>query len=145
MQTAMQSDLFTAKGELENGDFTCVVCKGAELRTATSRGVKPLLDWLDAGVDLSGASAADRVVGNGAAYLYVLLGVRAVYAKVLSSSAAQTLTRHGIVYEYGELVESIRNRRGDGTCPIESAVSGESDPVGALEKIRAKLADLQKK
>ena len=71
----MTMDMTKARSLLESGDYTCVVCHGDTVHTATERGVKPLLNWLDEGMDLRGFSAADRVVGRATAFLYCLLGV----------------------------------------------------------------------
>lgn len=106
------------------------------------RGVRPLLDWLDEGVSFAGAAAADRVVGNGAAFLYVLLGVSRVHAAVMSRAAQATLEAHGIPATADELVDRILNRTQDGFCPIETAVAGIEDPVEALAAIRNRLAEL---
>ena len=67
--------------------FTCVILKGEHLYTSKSRGVKPLLDWYDDETDLKNGYAADKVVGKAAAYLYVLLEIRAVYTCVISKPA----------------------------------------------------------
>ena len=74
-------DLNRARALLTEGGYTCVLCRGEVFHTATHRGVKPLVDWLDSGLDLRGFSAADKVVGRATAFLYVLLGVRAVHAQ----------------------------------------------------------------
>lgn len=140
----MSEALAYARAELETGVFTCVLRRGTRTLTSVERGVKPLLDWLDAGTDLHGFSAADRVVGNGAAFLYVLLGVEELYANVLSHAAAETLERNGIRVTYGTLVETIQNRQKTGSCPIEEAVKGEADPHAALAKIRERLKELKK-
>lgn len=139
------SDLEKAKELLEGSDYTCVICSGEELLTSRKRGVAPLLEWLDAGRVLSGFSAADKVVGNGAAFLYVLLGVRELYAGVISKSALETLTEHRISVAYGVLTEAIRNRDNTGFCPIESAVAGIKSPETALTAICGRLEQLQKK
>lgn len=56
--------------------------------TSTERGVKPLLQWLDGENSVKGFSAVDKVVGRAAAFLYVLLEVKEVYAGVMSEGAA---------------------------------------------------------
>ena len=56
--------------------------------TSTERGVKPLLQWLDGENRVKGFSAVDKVVGRAAAFLYVLLEVKEVYAGVMSEGAA---------------------------------------------------------
>lgn len=138
----MNADLERAKELLAKGGHTCVLCKDNMIYTSSKHGVKPLLDWLDEGVDLRGFSAADKVVGRGAALLYVLLGVRAVYADVLSEEARAALERGGIAASWGTCVPRIVNRAGDGYCPIETAVLGIDDAEEALTAIRARLKEL---
>ena len=107
------------------------------------RGVKPLLYLLDTGISCVGAIAADKTVGAGAAHLYVLLGVKSIWTNIISLAAERILTEQGIEVFYGESVPHIINRRGDGICPIEEAVSGAHTSVEALELIRNKLKELQ--
>ena len=126
---------------LDSRQLTCVVCREEIVHTATERGVKPLLHWLD-NIDLAGFCAADRVVGRGAAFLYCLLGVREVYAHVMSRPAAQVLQAHGIAYEAGQLVDGIINRKGTGPCPFEEAVMEIQDARTALIAIRNKMAQM---
>lgn len=137
-------DLTRAREILDTGDYTCVLCQGEETYTATQRGVRPLLDWLDSGADLSDFSAADRVVGRGAAFLYCLLGVKAVYARVMSRPAAEVLEENGIAVTADSFVDGIINRQGTGPCPFEEAVMAITDPREALTAIRAKMAQMRK-
>lgn len=141
------TDLTRAAARLAAGDCTCVFCRGTVQHVFTDRGVQPLLACLDAALPLKGFAAADRIVGRAAAFLYLLLGVRAVYAPVMSEGAAALLTQHGIIAQYGETVLAIRNRTHTGLCPMETAVAGLDDPAGALAAIRrtaAALADRTK-
>ncbi len=131
-------DLERARQHLAQGGYTCVLCRGEVLHTALARGVKPLVDWLDSGLVLRGFSAADKVVGRATAFLYVLLGVRAVHALVMSTPARQALEASGILALCDREVPGIINRRGDGPCPFEEAVLGITDPGEALEAIRRK-------
>ena len=105
----------------------------------------PLLCARDSGKNMSSFYAADRVVGKAAAFLYVLLGVRGVYADVISDGAVRVLTAHGIEYCYGKKTPGILRRDGKGMCPMETAVGQTDDPNEALAAIRAKLAELSKK
>lgn len=138
----MTKDLTAACSLLSSGNYTCVVCHDEIIHTATDRGVKPLLNWLEAGLNLQGFSAADRVVGRATAFLYVLLGVKEVYAHVMSRPAAEVLAAHSITAHPGKLVDGIINRRGDGPCPFEAAVLEITEPTAALEAIRAKRIQL---
>ena len=127
---------------LTAGGFTCVLRNNETVYTATERGVKPLVRWLTEGIDARGFTAADKVVGRATAYLYVLLGVREVWAAVMSEAAAEVLSRHGIAASQGKLVPNIINRAGTGICPFEEAVLEIHDPQGALTAIRAKMAQM---
>ena len=141
----MRQDTVRAKALLEAEHLTCALCLGDARYTATARGVAPLLFLLDDGTPLQGFCAADKVVGAGAAYLYVLLGVQEVFACIVSEPASEILTRYGISLHYGTLVPHIRNRAGDGYCPIETAVADATDPTDALMRIRRRLAELRSK
>lgn len=138
------NNLEKAKKLLKSSDYTCVICSNAETLISHKRGVAPLIEWLDERKNLKEYSAADKVVGNGAAFLYVLLEVKEIYANVISKSALETLNRHHITTTYHTLVEAIRNRDNTGFCPIETAVAGISSPDKAFTAIRSKLDEMKK-
>lgn len=135
----MSPDLARAKARLEAGDYTVVLCRDGVEYTDTRRGVAPLLALLDSGVAVTGFSAADRVVGKAAAFLYLRLGVASVYAPVMSQPAYDLLTAHGVSASADTRVSAIRNRAGDGFCPMETAVWELTDPVEAEAAIRTTL------
>ena len=137
------TDLEKAHALLATGNYTCAVCRGSESHTTHERGVKPLLTWLDSGADLKNASAADRVVGRGAAFLYCLLEVKEVHARIMSRPAAEVLTAQGIGAYADTFVEGIINRKGTGPCPFEEAVMHITDPQEALIAIRKKMAEMK--
>lgn len=138
----IHSDWQKAISLLESGSYTCVICAGSRCFTATDRGVKPLVRFLAEQAPLHGCYAADRVVGKATAYLYVLLGVRAVYAKVMSRSAAAVLEENGIPVMYDTLADNIINRQGTGICPFEAAVLDIHTPEEAYCAIREKMAQM---
>lgn len=138
----MKNDLTEAINILNSDKYTCVLCKESAVYVSMERGVKPLLDWLDNGTDLQGFSAADKVVGKAAAFLYVLLGVKEVYAKVMSEGAICVLNDNGIPAKYDISVKNIINRAGTGNCPMEEAVGELSSPSEALKAVRLKLSTL---
>ena len=139
----MKKNTEQALGLLDALGYTCVVCKENTVFTATDRGVKPLLNWLDSGLDLCGFCAADKVVGRATAFLYCLLGVEEVYAHVISRPAVQVLEAHGISVQAGKLVDGIINRKGTGPCPFEEAVMDIRDASEALEAIRRRLVTMR--
>lgn len=141
----MGCDLEKAKTYLEKEGCTCVLCREDILCSSRDRGVRPLLAFFDSGKDFSGFSAADKVVGKATAFLYCLLGVRAVHAGVLSNAAAAVLTQANIDFSCDHRVAGIRNRDNSGPCPMENATKDISDPYLALTAIRDTLKALQQK
>jgi len=136
-------DLANAKAYLTKENCTCVLCKGDSLYHSRHRGVRPLLDFLDSGIDFTGFSAADKVVGRATAFLYCLLGVKTVYAQVLSDAAAEVFTKAEIPFSCDTRVPFIRNRTNTGLCPMENATKDIDDPLLALAAIRETLKNLQ--
>ncbi len=138
----MKTDLMQAIQILNEGGYTCVLCKKNRIYTSMQRGIKALLDWQDNGLDFSGFCAADKVVGKAAAFLYVLLGVKEVYAYVMSKAAIDTLIKNNIQIRYENAVEKIINRSGTGFCPMEEAVWDIDAPELAKQAIKDKLCQL---
>lgn len=139
----MTNDTMRAKALLEEKGVTCVLCRGDRILKSEERGVRPLVRWIDAGEDYRGFCAADRIVGKAAAWLYLLLGIRELYAAVLSRSAARLLEEHGIPFDYGTLTEEIINRKKTGQCPMELAVSDSTSPQEAYAAVKKKLAEME--
>ena len=135
----MNNELLRAKERLSEG-YTCVMVKGHKERCFTERGVAPLISLLPSA---EGAVFADKVVGKAAAYLYVLLSARAVFAQTVSRGARAVLERYGVPLELETEVPAIINRRGDDLCPLEKALSGEYTPVDALGIINETLKNLK--
>lgn len=133
-----------AKDKLLGDGYTCVICNREKEILSRERGVSFLLSLYNDSVNLNGYFAADKVVGKGAALLYVLLGVDEIYAHIISRSALDVLDKYGIKCEYGTLVPHIINRKGDGICPIENATMDIEDPTDAPKVIAKTLQILRK-
>ena len=140
----MHDLLTSAKNKLTEGGYTCVILSEGREYSSRDRGVKPLITLLESGESFAGAFAADKTVGAGAAHLYVLIGVGALWANVISVSAKQILEANGIDVYYRECVPYIINRQGDGICPIEYAVRDAKDSREAYRSILDALAKLSK-
>ena len=139
------NDSEKAKRLLKEKGYTCVLCKGEAVYTSRKTGIAPMMDFLDSGAELSGFCAADRIVGRAAAMLFVLAGVRAVYAEVITDGAVLILEESGISCTWDTRTDVIVNRRGDGPCPMEEAVRDVTEPTLAREKIRLTMERLIKK
>lgn len=143
----MTENLKKAVNLLETGGYTCVMCKDDQIVTSTERGVKPLLNFIEETrnktADFQGFSAADKIVGKAAAFLYLTLGVSEVYAEVLSESAQKLFNMYEIQHSCKTLTSTIINRKGTGCCPMEEAVKTAVNARQAELKIREKLAELK--
>ena len=121
---------------LHAGKFSCVIRKGAEVRTFTQRGVADLYELLTTEPDfLKGCSIADKVIGKGAAALMIQGGVKEVYADVISQPALTLFQAFDIDVSYDTLTDNIINRAGTGICPVEQRclpLEKLEDMVGAI-------------
>ncbi len=140
----MDQELQKAIDLLDAGNFTCVLCKDAQVLTETSRGVRPLIGLLDRRESFAGFCAADKVVGKAAAFLYCLLGIRAIYARIISAPAIRVLESAGIQVHFERQVPAIQNRTNTGLCPMETAVWDLEEPEAALAVLRETLKKLTK-
>ena len=129
---------------LKKENCTCVLTNGKAVFKSNLRGVKPLLDFICSKENFENFSAADKVVGKGAALLYVLMKVKFVHAVVLSEYSKEVFEKNNIEYKYDNLVPAIINRSGDGYCPIETAVKNISDPQTAFNVITKALDKIKK-
>ena len=138
----MNRDLLTAKERLAG--HSIALCRGEEVLTSDARGVAPMVGYLAEKRDLSGFSVADRVVGKAAAMLFVLAGIKEVYAETLSVSAEEYLTAHGIPVSCGTLTDYIENRTKTGLCPMETAVKDLSDAAEGFAAIQKRIEELRR-
>lgn len=130
------NDMETARILLQQGEYTLVLCRDGDIRHTGRRGVGPLLDLLDSGEDFSGFSAADKAIGKGAAFLYVLLGIGRIHTALISEPALEVLESHGVTVSYDLKVDAILNRDKTGFCPVETSVRDISSPDEAEPVIR---------
>ena len=136
------SDLETAKNNLSG--HTICLCKGGACIYSEARGISPMMSFIAQGVDLTGYSVADTVVGKAAALLFIKCGIKAVFAKTLSEAAQAVLEKYGVFYEYETLTERIINRTGTDVCPMEKTVLQTDDPDEAYELLKRKLEEMKK-
>ena len=139
----MDKDFKKAKEEFSTGKYTLVICKDSDISTSDVTGIRPLMKLINEKKDCKGYSAADKIVGRAAAFLYTLLGVKNVYGEVMSKGAVEIFKKEGINYEYKTLTEFIENRKKNGICPMDEAVLNCTNANDACEAIRQKMKFLQ--
>lgn len=131
------TDLAVAKNALLN--HTLALAKDGEIITSDKRGVAPMVDFLREGKELSGFSAADKVVGKAAAMLFIKAGIKKLYAETVSKSAKELLESFDVGLSFKTLVPYIINRDKTGMCPMESTVLSVFDVDAGVELIFEKL------
>ena len=139
----MTDKLLVAQKALLKEGYTLTLYDGLSFVVSSDRGVKPLLDLYKEEKDYSGFSAADKVVGKAAAFLYVLIGIKELYASVVSESAISVFEKNGVTIFYKEKVSYIINRAQNGMCPMESAVFDIDNAQEAIEVIEKTLKKLE--
>lgn len=138
----MKNNLEYAYELLKSGGYTLVLKSDDEEIVSHERGVKPLVKLIDSGRTLEGFSAADKVVGKAAAFLYAKLNVKEIYAGVMSKSAMPVLNKYNILYRYTAVADTVKNRNGDGICPMEQTVLHLDSVDRAYQEIKNKLGTL---
>ena len=138
-------DIDHAKAVFLSGKYTCVLCRDGIIHTSTLSGISPMVEFITAGIDLNGFSVADKIVGKAAAMLFVLVGVREVYAGVMSEQAVNVLLHYDVQYSYDTITQAIINRAGTDLCPIEQTVQDIEDPLVAFDAIKHTLDLLKAK
>ena len=138
------SDLARAHALLEAENHAIVIVRdGLMIGVGDRRGVIDLLTLsATLGPSAAGAAVADRIVGRAAALVYRAMGIKAVYAQLLSEAGETALAEGAIYYEWSERVAQILNRAHDGICPFEQAAAGVDDPAAAIPVFKARLAQL---
>ena len=131
-------DVLKAK-ELLIDDKTLVFVKGNDIVDSTLSGIKPLINFLNEGKDLSGYSLADKIVGKAQAMLAVRAGIAEIYTKVLSEAGKEVLDKYNIPYTYDVLTEQIINRKGTDICPMEKVVQNIDDIEEAYLALKDKI------
>ena len=105
---------------LASKDSLQVYSEDELLFSSAKDGLLPLLDYItEFAPSSAGITVFDRIVGNAAALLLVKANCRKIYSPLGSELAARTLDYHAVEYNFTEVVPYIRNRSGQGMCPME--------------------------
>ncbi len=123
---------------------TCVVIKDRQIvKTISGQGIAPVIDLYEQDA-LRGAFVADKIIGKAAAMIMVLGGVEEVYGNVMSRAGKEFLEAHNVKVSYGQVIDAISNRAGDGICPMERTVMNIEEPEEALTALKETLTRLRK-
>lgn len=140
----MHAELESAKELMIFEGYTCVITLDGITFKSKETGVRPLLDWLYSGNKYTGWRLCDKVVGKAAAFLHIILGVREIYAGVISEPAKALLEENNITVNADTIVPAILNEAKDGPCPLETAVENITDVNDSIMAIELTLKRMEK-
>lgn len=133
----MTENLKKAIAMLKADNIRLAMTDGDTVFTSDVRGVYTLIELIEKGeYRLSDFSAADKVIGRGAALLYAKMKIREVHGIVMSEKAKEIFDLYSVPYSCDTVVPYIINRKGDGMCPVEKATEGICDCESAYPVIK---------
>lgn len=133
------NDLEKAKEIFEKENCTLVLVKGESIIKSKEHGLSKLVELIDKDEDLTDYSVCDNVCGRAASFLYVLLGVKEVYANTMAKLSIQILDRAEIKYSANTFVETLLDSENK-TDKMELAVLRSGTPLKAFEDIKKELS-----
>jgi len=140
----MHEELERAKELMILEGYTCVITLDGITFKSKEKGVRPLLDWLYSGNKYTGWRLCDKVVGKAAAFLHIILGVREIYAEVISEPAKALLEENNITVTADTVVPEILNQTKDGPHPLETAVENITDVNDSIMAVELALKRMEK-
>jgi hypothetical protein len=122
-------------------DDTLRVYQGRKLVFSSKKDrLLPLMDYIIAG---HGGQRPviiyDKVMGNAAALLAVMIDAAGVFSPLGSELAIKTLEKYGIKYRLRKVVPFIMRDDGKAMCPMEQLSIGKT-PAEFYEVMKAKIA-----
>lgn len=126
-------------------EYSLILVKDNICYKSKLSGVKPMLNYMLEGYDVTDFKAYDRIVGKGAALLFVKAKIKEVYTKVISKAAYELLNKYNIKVTFLEMTPYIINRNKNGKCPVEQALENVFDIEEGYHKIISTLAKLGEK
>ncbi|MBN1176102.1 MAG: DUF1893 domain-containing protein [Dehalococcoidales bacterium] len=99
----------------------------------------PLMEYIETRESVGfGLSVYDKVMGNGAALLAVMIHAAEVYSPLGSEIAVGTLGKYGVKYNIDVIVPRIKRPDGKGLCPMEELSLGK-DPEEFYRALRERI------
>ena len=139
-------DIEIARQLLVEENLTLALVKdGQAVYKSKEKGIKPMFILAtEMKEEARGASVADKVIGKGAAILSGYIGIREVYAELMSEGGANKLEEYNLVYTMGKSCLHIENRDRTDYCPIEKISLDIEDPVIFIQKIKEFFASINR-
>lgn len=135
----MHKSLLFAKDYLNRNRQTLVIVREEGIVFSSEEsGIKGFLKAMRQ-ESLQGCYVADKIVGKALALLMVKVKIKGVYTPLISEKALEILHAEGVEIYFDDTAEYIKNRAGDGSCPMEMLCANISAPEEAYRAICEKL------
>lgn len=140
-------DIEIAKNIFLREDMAIVAVKNGELVfKSQDRGIKPIYILAkELKEEAFGASIADKVIGRGAALLCAYLGIKEVYAGLMSREGQMVLDNFNIAYTMEKSCTYIMNRDKTDYCPIEKLALGIEEPEVFITRLEEFFESMKRK
>ena len=139
-------DLELAKKQLYDKQLTLAIAKNGRIIYETDAhrisGFMRAIDTL--GIQLCGASVADKVAGKALALLCIFAGIREVYAEVLSKKAQDIFNQNQVTYQWLQIVDNVLDLTKTGVCPFEKAAAEITNPDESYDAFKALLEKMKR-
>jgi len=131
------NDLDLAKKELDKVKVNIAFAKDGEIIFCSSDdGIRGFISAIKKfGEKLNDSSVADRIAGRVVALLCIYVGIKSVFAEVMSDGCRDALQKSGVAFEYKRVVPKILNKYKNDVCPLERLVLKIENPQIAFEKL----------
>ena len=136
----MHPELEKAMTAVKNEGCTCALTLGNVIFKSKDKSVRSLLDWMNSGNNYMGYMLADKIVGKAAAFIMIAMGIREIYAQVISEPAKALLEKEHVVVN-ADLVEILDKDKAE-KDPLERAVESYENAAEALMPIELALIRL---
>jgi len=101
----------------------------------------PLMEYIAGGGAVNKpVTLYDKVIGNAAALLAVIIHAREVSSPLGSKLAVKTLEKHDIKYHLDKIVPRIKRPDGKGMCPMEE-LSIDKEPEEFYRELKARMLE----
>lgn len=138
----MHPELEKAMTAVKNEGCTCALTLGNVIFKSKDKSVQPLLDWMNSGNNYMGYMLADKIVGKAAAFIMIAMGIREIYAQVISEPAKALLEKEHVVVNADLVVPEILDKDKAEKDPLERAVESYENAAEALMPIELALIRL---
>ena len=137
LSTTDSVDGFALLEMLNNNGLSLIVYNDGYPTGHSSRGIYDLLTLINEQPKrLQGAVVADKITGKASASILIAGGIRALFTNVICSPAKQMLENAGVEVYCREEVPMIKNRAGNGQCPMDARLQNIESADEALEVLR---------